>query len=67
MRSYVSGNVTEYDSAPVISYLKGRSDIEVHLGIAHDGTIDEKRLFVSRLAMFHVDLSGHALHTVDHR
>ena len=58
--------MTKDDSAPFIAHLKRRSDIEVHFRIAHQGCIDEQRLFVSRLAMFHVDLAGHTLHAVYH-
>ena len=66
MREDIAGNMTENHRAPFIPHLKRRGDIEIHLGIAHDCSIDEKRLLIRRLAMLHIDLAGHALHTIDH-
>ena len=63
----ISRHVTEKDCAPIISHLKRRSDIEIHLIVAHKGCIDEQRLFISRLAMLHIDLAGHALDAIDNR
>ena len=57
--------MTKNNSAPLISHLMRRGDIEVHLSIAHHSRIQEKRLLICRLTVLHVDLSGHALDTID--
>ena len=62
----IARHVTEYDCAPLISHLKRRSYVKIHLSVAHNGSIDEKRLLVCRLAVFHIDLAGHTLDSVDH-
>ena len=67
MRLDVARHMTEDDGAPLIAHLKRRSDVKVHLGIAHHGRIDEERLLVCRLAMFHIDLTCHRLYAVDNR
>ena len=59
--------MSKKNCAPLIAHLKRRCDIEVHLGIAHDCRIKKERLFISRLAMLHIDLTGHALYSVDYR
>ena len=53
------------DSAPLVAHLERGREVEVHLGVTHHGSVQEKRLLVSRLAVLHVYLAGHGLHAVD--
>ena len=59
--------MAEDHGAPLVAHLKRRGDVEIHLCIAHHCSIEEERLLVCRLAVLHIDLTGHALHSVDDR
>ena len=58
--------MTQNHRAPVFAQLQGGSHIEIRLGIIHYHRIEEKRLFVGRFAVLHIDLARKALHSVDY-
>ena len=58
--------MSKKDCAPLVTHLQRRCDVEVHLGVAHDGCIKEERLLVSRLSVLHVDLACHTLNAIDY-
>ena len=61
----VARGMSQDDSAPLVAHLERGREVEVHLGVTHHGSVQEKRLLVSRLAVLHVYLAGHGLHAID--
>ena len=59
--------MSQNNRTPVFSQLKGGSQIEIGLGVIHYHRIEEKRLFIGRFAVLHVDLACQALHSIDYR
>ena len=66
-RTEISGHMPEQHGAPLLPHLQGRRDIEISLRVIHDRRIQEKRLLVRRLAVFHIYLASNGFRAVVHR
>ena len=63
----IAAKVAEQYRAPfaLIVKLVCAGDVKVGLGVVHHRCLHIQRDLVGRLAVFHIDLSGHRLHAID--